>query len=685
MSTAATLDDVRKVLVSAQEAHGQEYAQSLPEQFGDEGATISTLTDEQRTALVGYCRAEERKTTDTGLGAVPTANHLCTDLANANRLSAAFGKRLIAVGGVFYAWSGTHWARDDGEAHRCAAQLSAIVAKEAKKAAAEYSEATKTPEGEALVTAALKHPRKSDLGKSDNGRRLLDAQAKADMLRAWGAQCEMKARQDAALGLLRNMLTLETSRLDSDPWLFNCESGTIDLRTGSLKQPDPADYITRCAPVRFNPNATAPNFERFVLEIVGGDEAVYRFLRRWFGYACTGDIREDSLLIHVGKGANGKSTLLDAISDVFGSYAGAAPPGLLADSGRGSDRHPTEIASLRGLRMVTAHESDDSATLRSGFVKQMTGGDTLSARVMRGDFFEFKPTHKLQMLTNCKPSIRGQDFGMWRRILTLNYPIKFGSQDDIDAGEATRLKDLALPGKLLAEREGIFAWLIRGAVEWQQTGLVPPDAVIAASREYKNEQDRIGIFIKERCVRDPKAWVSFTGGDGREGLYTTYQWWCKENGFSHLAITKFLDEAEQSVPGFQRTEIKIKDSSGRRKTVRGATGLRLDIEQQTEFPSIEEEVKEAQPPEPPPAKAKTAAPLPKPAPKPDPTALRQHFMTQLEVDADVADILVREKFLTVEDVTAATNLTGIKEFDEDIVKELQARALRCIGGNYGNA
>lgn len=663
--SGATLEEVQEVLSAAQAAHGQQHAQGLLPQFGGPGATIATLSAQQRTALVGYCRALTRKSGEDGLGVVPTANHLCTDLANANRLSAAFGKRLIAVGGIFYSWTGTHWAKDDGEAHRCAAQLSAIVAKEAKMAAAEFSELAKTPEGESLMTAALKHPRKSDLGKTDNGKKLLDAQAKADMLRAWGAQCEMKARQDAALGLLRNMLTLEPSKLDSDPWLLNCESGTVDLRTGMLKQNRPEDYITRCAPVPFNPNATAPNFERFAREIVNGDEAVYRFLRRWFGYASTGDTREDSLLIHVGKGANGKSTLLDAISDVLGGYAGAAPPGLLADSGRGSDRHPTEIASLRGLRMVTAHESDDSATLRSGFVKQMTGGDMLSARVMRGDFFEFKPTHKLQMLTNCKPSIKGQDYGMWRRILTLNYPIRFGSQEDIASGEATRLKDLSLADKLHAEREGIFTWLVRGAVEWQQEGLNPPDAVIAASREYKNEQDRIGIFIKERCVKDPAAWVPFGGSDG---LYTTYQWWCKENGFSPLAITRFLEEAEHAVPGFQKTERKVKDSSGRRKTVRGAMGLRLDEEAETEFPSLEEQPKTAVPP---PSQPEPTAKVP------DPVALRRLFMDQLDIDGEVAEILVRENFTTIDEVTTATKLSGVKEFDADIVKELQARAERA--------
>ncbi len=642
--------EVSEALAAVQTECGNPvYAKSLLERFGGPGGTIGTLTADQSALLLGYVRAEARgkEAAAAGAGTVPEALHLCSDQANARRLQAAFGKQLMVVAGDFYAWTGTHWAHDEGEAHRHAAQLSSIVAKEAKRAAAEYNKLAKDNVGAAL--AALKNPRKSALGSTEEGARVLAAKEKVESLRAWSNQCEMKSRQDAAVGLLRNLLTLDAVKLDSNPWLLNCESGTVDLRTGLLKAHDAKDYITRCCPIKYDPSATAPHFERFVREIVKDDETVAGFLRRWFGYAATGDCREQRLVIHVGPGGNGKGTLLSTITDILGPYAAPAAPGLMADSGRSGERHPAEIADLHGLRLVTAQETGESTVLREDFVKHATGNDELKARRMYGEFFKFKPTHKLQLLTNHKPIIKGQDYGIWRRILLVMYPIKFAPQEDIDAAEESarngmRLRDDGLALKLEQEREGIFAWIVRGAVEWHRDGLRPPDTVRAAGKDYREEQDRVGTFLKEMCVLDPEERAVF-GGDF--GLYSTYQQWCRDNGYNHLARIRFLQELEQSVPGFKKSEPKIKDAAGNRKSTLCITGLRLeDVE---------------------------------------PSSPIGRLMKQLDADKEVALILEREGLLTAEAIVAAPfdKLHGVLEFNDAFVETLRAKAQEVV--NHANA
>jgi P4 family phage/plasmid primase-like protien len=475
------------------------------------------------------------------IGEVPRAHHLCTDQANANRIKDAFGKKLISVAGRFHAWTGTHWAYDEGQAARYAAKLSNLVKIEAKAARVVLNEALNVVDP-ALIEAAVKHPVKNALGTSEAGADFLVKKAIVEALQNWSVQCEMKSAQDAAIGLLRKLLTVEVNELDCDPWAFNCLNGTIDLRTGKLKAHDPSAYITRCVPVKFDPAARAFRFELFLLEIMGNDEPRVRFLQRWFGYGATGDVREQKFVVHSGPGGNGKGTLLTAVTDVLGEYAGTAAPGLLASTG-GNERHPTEIADLFGRRMVTAHENDDAAVLREGFIKQATGGDKLKGRWMRGDFFEFSPTHKLQLLTNHRPQIKGQDFGIWRRILLVEYLMKFGSQDDIDAGRATNLKDTTLPEVLRQESEGILAWIVRGAIEWYRDGLNPPDSVIAAGLAYQSEQDRVSQFVDECCIRDAKAWSAYTGAFG---LYPAYKSWCTSSGYQYLAVYTASDSIQTS-------------------------------------------------------------------------------------------------------------------------------------------
>lgn len=509
---------------------------------------------------------------ETAPGSVPKAQHLCTDQANAGRIRRKFGSQLISVNGRFHYWTGRHWAFDEGEAYRCAGQLSRIVKAEAARAA-EKAEQAKAEHMD-LITLALEHPRKHPLNATPEGAAIEALMTKADALNKWSARCEMKAVTDAALGLLRKFITVDHAKLDADPWALNCANGTVDLRSGVLREHRPEDWITQLAPVDYDPDAAAPRFEQFINEITAGDNQLARFLQRWFGYCATASVREQKFVIHIGQGSNGKGTLLDLIASVLGDYAGTAPPGLLAAGKNGSERHPTEIAELFGKRVVTAHESDDGAVLREGFVKQLTGGDRLKARWMRKDFFEFAPTHKVQLLTNHKPQIKGQDYAIWRRVLLVPYPVLFGSEDDVAAGRATALRDDSLPEALASERAGVLRWIVEGATAWNQAGLNPPDCVLAAGAEYKTEQDRVGQFVSECCETGRDKWAPLSGEFG--GLYTAYSYWCRESGYQALGKGKFTNELERVVPFFDKVKRKLNTGlSGARREVAGCKGLRL--------------------------------------------------------------------------------------------------------------
>jgi putative DNA primase/helicase len=225
----------------------------------------------------------------------------------------------------------------------------------------------------------------------------------------------------------------------------------------------------------------------------------------------------------------------------MGEYATTAAPGLI--TGAGLNRHPTEIAHLRGMRMVTSHESGEASVLREEFIKQQTGSDPLTARRMREDFFTFIPTHKLQLLTNHKPAIKGQDEGLWRRVLLLPYAARFGAAEDVAAGAATGVRDMALPAKLKEreELEGVLAWAVRGAVEWQAKGLQPPWAVREAVKAYQGESDRVAQFVAECCEVGEGLSAPLTHPMGG-GIYQEYVSWCNESGLQPISKVRLLSE-----------------------------------------------------------------------------------------------------------------------------------------------
>lgn len=507
---------------------------------------------------------------------VPEALHLCTDQRNANRLQDAYAKKLICVAGSFHGWTGTHWRRDDALVNAAAGKLSKLVHTEMVAVRKVFDVAVeknwklgKLQETKRRDMSALH----AELMSDPETAKGVQALHKMEALQKWETECESEARQNRAINMLRRNLNVEASMLDASPHLFNCRNGTVDLRTGKIRPHDPLDFITTCAPVNYNPEATCPQFETFLADILDAERAA--FMQRYLGYSITGETSEQKVMLHIGEGGNGKGVLFRLMKDVMGSevYFHTAPEGLLTSLSN-SERHPTEIAGLFGKRFVSAYESDENAVMREAFMKHLSGQDPISGRFMFKDFFTFVPVCKLHLQTNHEPQVRGTDRGIWRRLILIKYAHKYGTQADIDAGKADRLEDVGLTARLSAEREGILAWLVRGAVEWYASGLHIPQSITQEVDRYRDEQDRLQQFVKDRCTLDAREWTPF---GGPFGLYPAYTEWAKSQGFGILSSTKFAKELARVVPNFKREDVGTK-LGGVWRSQRGVRGVKLNVE-----------------------------------------------------------------------------------------------------------
>jgi len=347
---------------------------------------------------------------------------------------------------------------------------------------------------------------------------------------------ESAKRITDALRLARSEpgIPIRPEEFDVDPWLFNVENGTLDLRAGELGGHRREDYITKLAPVEYDPDARAPTFEAFLARILPS-EALRRFVQRVTGYAAVGTPMEEILVILHGIGANGKSTLVNVVMEAQGDYAmQAAPDLLLAKHGA----HPTELADLFRARFVASVETDEGRRLAEGLVKQLTGRDPIKARKMREDFWQFDPTHTVFLATNHKPEVRGTDHAIWRRLKLVPF--------DVTIAEAEQ--DKQLPAKLRAELPGILAWIVRGCLDYQREGLGEPKEVQAATEGYRVDMDVLAAFIEDRCVVHERARV------GATPLYEAYKAWCEESGESRLTQTKFGRQLKER--GFRNEKVQ---------------------------------------------------------------------------------------------------------------------------------
>jgi putative DNA primase/helicase len=337
--------------------------------------------------------------------------------------------------------------------------------------------------------------------------------------------------------------------LDRDPLKFNCENGTLLLQpreeAGEPAQLAPharRDRLSKLAGVAHDPEAKCPIFDGFLKEIMP-DEEVRHFLQVFFGYCLTGDIGEQMIVICYGTGANGKSTLLDAIKFVMGEYAVTLPieTFLADDRKRGGDATP-DIARLPGSRLVLASEPETSARISESVVKTITGGEMMTARRLFKDQFEFLPAFKLVISVNRKPTVRGQDEGIWRRLGLVPFTVTIPKAK----------RDKRMMAKLREEAAGIFNWMFEGFLEWQERGLPHVAAIEAARDEYRAESDPIGEFLRDRTVRKPGATCSATS------LYQDYvAWFVRNFGDKSRAATIQVFGRAMTDRGYHREKIGV--------------------------------------------------------------------------------------------------------------------------------
>ena len=306
---------------------------------------------------------------------------------------------------------------------------------------------------------------------------------------------------------------------DANIWLLNTPGGVVDLRTGRMRPHERADRMTKIATA--TPRGSCPRWLAFLSDVTGGDSDLQSYLQRMIGYCLTGSTAAHALFFLYGTGANGKSVFTNVIATILGDYATTSPMDTFVET-RG-DRHPTDLAGLRGARFVTAIETEQGRRWAESKVKAITGGDMVSARFMRQDFFSYLPQFKPVIVGNHKPSIRNIDEAMRRRLHLIPFTVTIPPDR----------RDGQLTDKLLAERDGILAWALEGCLAWQREGLKPPKVVVDATDEYFDEEDAVGEFIEEECQRHPQVRVSVAD------VFQRWQEWANRRG-EHIGTSRWL-------------------------------------------------------------------------------------------------------------------------------------------------
>lgn len=297
---------------------------------------------------------------------------------------------------------------------------------------------------------------------------------------------------------------------DSDPFLLNTPDFLIDLRTGKPRERTSLDYCTKMTAV--SPGGHCPVWLQFLAKIFAANEELIEYVQRLAGYALTGSTEEHALFFCYGTGANGKSTMLNALAGVIGDYSAVASLDTFTASH--NDRHPTELAVLRGARMVTASETEEGRRWAEARIKAITGGDPITARRMRRDPFTFKPQLKLVMAGNHKPGLGSVDEAIRRRFHLIPFEFTVPEKE----------RDPGLAEKLHAEWPGILAWMIQGCLKWRSQKLNAPAAVTQATDTYLESEDALGQWLEEFSEKGAQFW------EASSALYASWKSWADKAG-----------------------------------------------------------------------------------------------------------------------------------------------------------
>jgi putative DNA primase/helicase len=414
------------------------------------------------------------------------ADYALTDLGNSKRFTDKFGHLCFYVYPFkqWYIWSGTHWEKDQNGG----------MMRLAKKVAEDI-----THESEGKSEVVIRHAKRSE-----------------------------------SLAAMKNMIDLAKSelhkcpdQLDQHRWLLNVQNGTIDLKTGELLPHNKQHGLTQMAIVTCDMKATAPLWISFLNRIMEGKADLIRFIQKVVGYSITGSVREQCIFFLYGGGQNGKSTFLEILEKLMGSYSKTLlAKSLMVKKNEGINN---DIAELKGIRLVTTSEGEQGQHLAESLVKHLTGGDRRKARFLFGEYFEYDPTDKIWFMTNHKPVIKGNDEGIWRRIFLIPFFVSISP--------AERDKDLRQ--KLLKEMPGILNWAIEGCLLYQREGLNPPIEVLAANAAYRAEMDIVSSFVEGCCVMNSGLKVRL------KELYTVYREWCHDHDLSPVSNRKMKQQLRE--------------------------------------------------------------------------------------------------------------------------------------------
>ena len=514
------------------------------------------------------------------------------DFGNGQRVRLYHGGDILFVPRMgWFVWDGHKWAQDTDSmaVRRRAHEIADFIRQEAFALRFTNFEGEIVAAAEAAESALAELVLKAELDEADRIEmdRLRELVKAADKARKRLSEAQARhlrhAKAAGNSGPISNMLVeaepyleqrLEV--LNADPMLITTEVDTIalleerdeaapeDVRSYVVRvqRPDRRDLITKAMPVRYDPDARAPIFERF-LEKIQPDAEMRGFLQRWFGYSLTGLTTEQKLVFLHGSGRNGKSTLVDLIAKMMGEYATTVPIESLtgSETRKGSDATP-DLVRLPGARMVRASEPEEGIRHREATVKSFTGGEPILIRKMREEFVEIDPIFKLTISGNHKPNVRGTDDGIWRRILLVPFDIQIPRE----------AVDPLMPLKLWAERSGVLNWLIEGALAFLNGGLQEPKGVTDATEEFREDSDPVRTFLVDACevTGDPEHF------ELTKDLVEAFQVYQRDQGgapWGNVTVSKRLREKSGT--------FRVRDNiftPRKTNTANGYAGIRLGSE-----------------------------------------------------------------------------------------------------------